>query len=435
MKPSIWQLVTSVLAVSAAGAFGGPYSLALDDPHSETDDAPVPGFTGPHGPGKARILVGFDEEDQPIHQNPGNRVNPLFFAWAETVTEYLRADAGTSFNDASKALGPVTGDAFHVVALGELNAAAVANGNPPGTITVELARPVRDLSGADFVVFENGAIAQYNYGGAGVGGIFAELAYVEVSADGENFVRFPSRSLTASAVGGYGSIDPTNVRNLAGKHVNGYGDSWGTPFDLAEVGMQEIRHVRIVDIPGDGSYVDETGHPIRDPWVTFGSGGFDLEAVGAISSPMTYAAWPRLALLPSGGRGPMDDPDGDGICNLLEYAAATDPSVANVQDVRIGLSEGWPEISFTRDERLTDLLVEVQSSPTMEEGSWATIATSMAGAPFQAAPGKFPVISEVSASDIRSVGVIRRTTVRDTGPFSGRAFLRVKVSTVSAPLP
>jgi hypothetical protein len=427
VKTSIAHFIPGVLAATAAGALAGPYSLALNDPLSATD-APVPGFAGPHGIGKARLLIGLDENEQPIYQNPDNHLHPLFFAWAETVSEYLRSDTATPFNDPTLALGPVTGDVFDVVALGELNATAIANGDPAGSITLELARPVRNLSGADFVIFENGVIAQTNYGGAGIGGIFGELAHVEVSADGVDFVRFPSRSLTASAVGGYGSIDPTNVRNLAGKHVNGYGESWGTPFDLTEVGLSEIRHVRLIDVPGDGSFTDSTGYPIRDPWVTFGSGGFDLEAVGAISSPMTYAEWPQLELLDAGDRDPMDDPDGDGVCNLLEYAAATLPWKADASGTFITLIDGQPAITFIRDERLTDLVIEVQSSPAMEANTWTTLATSTAGAAFQAAPGKSPAITEVSASDVASVGVIRRTTLRDTTAPPGRGFLRVKVT-------
>lgn len=434
MKPSIGHVIHSVLAATAAGALAGPYSLALNDPLSATD-APVPGFTGPHGIGKARVLIAFDANEQPIYQNPDNHVHPLFFAWAETVGEYQRSDTSTPFNDPALALGPVTGDVFDVVALGELNATAIASGHPPGSITLELARPVRNLSGADFVIFENGVIAQTNYGGAGVGGIFGELAHVEVSADGINFVRFPSRSLTPSAVGGYGSIDPTNVRNLAGKHVNGYGESWGTPFDLTEVGLSEIRHVRLIDVPGDGSFTDSTGNPIRDPWVTFGSGGFDLEAVGAISSPMTYAEWPQLEALDTGDRDAMDDPDGDGACNLLEYAAATLPWKPDPSAPSVSIVDGKPAITFIRDERLTDLVIEVQSSPSMEEGTWITLATSTAGAAFLPAPGKSPAISEVSASDVASVGVIRRTTVRDNEASSGRGFLRVMITRFSVPTP
>ena len=426
-----------ILGLALLGARLGaePYSQALNDPLNAYD-APVPGFTGPHGIGKARVFIGLDEDNEPIYQNPGNFTNPLFFAWVETVDDYQRSDPDLPFSDSSLALGPVTGDAFEVVALGELNATALAAGTPPGTITLTLPQPVRNLSGADFVVFENGVIAQSNFGGAGIGGIFGELAYVEVSADGVNFARFPSASATTSALNGYGSIDPTKVRNLAGKHVNGYGDSWGTPFDLTEVGLAQITHIRLVDIPGNGSFLDSAGRPIYDPWPTFGSGGFDLEAVGAISTSMTFADWPQLASLPASDRGPAADPDGDGVCNLLEYAFATLPWQTDSAAPVLGFAEGRAEIQFIRDERLTDLVYEVQASSGMSPGDWATIAISSAGAALQGANGHTPVIAETSAETIRSIGVVRRCTVRDVVPAAqSRRFLRVKVTTTSASIP
>jgi hypothetical protein len=94
-------------------------------------------------------------------------------------------------------------------------------------------------------------------------------------------------------VGPYGSVDATNVYNLVGKHVNAYGSSWGTPFDLdnlasdplvvnGTVDLNNIRYVRLIDIAGDGSQLDSLGHPIYDGWVTWGSGGADIDAMGSI---------------------------------------------------------------------------------------------------------------------------------------------------------
>ena len=270
MVPSGFTVLFSGGWLLAAGfVAAGPYSAALDDP-ANPHDAPVPGFIGRHGIGKARLQSGVDENGNPVFQNPDNYVNPLFFAWAGSVVDYSRADGDLSFSDPSRALGEVTGDNFDVVSLGDLTAGRIAAGNAAGSITLELARPVRNLSGADFVVFENGLVARSNTGGAGSGGILAELAYVEVSSNGLDFVRFPATSLTPSAVGGYGSISATNVLNLAGKHVNSYATSWGTPFDLAQVGLQEVTHIRLVDIPGDGSFKDRAGSSIYDAWLTFG---------------------------------------------------------------------------------------------------------------------------------------------------------------------
>lgn len=413
----------------------GPYSAALLDaatPH----DAPVPGFVGPHGIGKARLDTFFvDENGDPIFENPDNFVNPLFFAWAANVTQYTSSES-VSFSNTNLALGPVTGDNFDVVSLGDLNSTAIAAGTAPGTITLELGSPVENLTGADFVVFENGHITQTNQGGAGAGGIFAELARVEVSANGTDFVRFPSTSLTAASVGGYGSLDPTKLHNLAGKHQNAFGNSWGTPFDLTQVGLTRITHIRIIDIPGNGSFTDASGNPIYDPWKTFGSGGFDLEAVGAISTLMTFHDWPALAGLPADKRGVNDDPDADGLENLTEYAFARVPWLADSAEAapvfRL-VADGnnrFPEISFLRDERLADLTYEVQTSPSLTTNIWTTLARSSAGGTTQPANGRQPLISENSGSGIASVGVIRRVTVRDEIPASGSGprFYRIKVS-------
>jgi hypothetical protein len=76
--------------------------------------------------------------------------------------------------------------------------------------------------------------------------------------------------------------------------VNAYGDSWGTPFDLedleshpdvisGDVDLDEIRYVRITDIPGTGDFLDSQSNPIYDAWLTWGSGGVDLEAVGILN--------------------------------------------------------------------------------------------------------------------------------------------------------
>ena len=68
---------------------------------------------------------------------------------------------------------------------------------------------------------------------------------------------------------------------------------FGTPFDLhtlankravleGRVNLLEIRYIKIIDIPGDGSVLDSFGHPIYDPYPCVQSAGFDLEAVGVI---------------------------------------------------------------------------------------------------------------------------------------------------------
>jgi hypothetical protein len=150
-----------------------------------------------------------------------------------------------------------------------------------GQAVLTFARPIANGAGADFAIFENA----FN-------NTFLELAFVEVSSDGQNFVRFPaiSNTDTSTPIGSFGVIDPQKIYNLAGK----YRANYGTPFDLEELrglspllNINAVTHVRLVDVVGSlqEAYAtrDSRGYKINDPWNTpFASGGFDLDAVGVI---------------------------------------------------------------------------------------------------------------------------------------------------------
>ena len=273
----------ALLAICLLGSpvLAGPYSAAMNDP-SNPYDAPVPGFVGPAGDGVTGI---------------GNVINPEFIGWATGYVDYLPGStiSNAYWMDPTRALGPATGNHIEsVVSLGDLTAAELDGSTAPGEITMMFDMPIRNGVGADLTVFENALIE------GGTGAVFAELAYVEVSSDGVNFARFASDSLTPSPVSAYGAIDATNVFNLAGKHANNgasattVGDSWSTPFDLEGLldhalvtagllDLQAVTHVKLVDIPGRGDFVDGDGDPIYDAWLTQGSGGFELEAVGVLN--------------------------------------------------------------------------------------------------------------------------------------------------------
>ncbi len=428
-------LAACVETASAAG----PYSLGLNDPNN-VYDAPVPGFSGPDGEGFAKLSDG-----QGGYSNPDNYVNPLFFGWATGWVNYLPSDtfSGGTWNDPTKALGPVTGDSFDVVSMGDLSAAQLNAGTAaPGQITMTFAKLITNKPGADFVVFENAFIAYYNTGGAGAGGVTAELAYVEVSSDGTHFARFPSASLSPAAIGSYGTIDPTNVGGLAGKHVNAYGDCWGTPFDLSALAgdplvtgglldLNAVRYVRIVDIPGRGDFLDSQGRPIYDSWFTSSSGGFDLEAVGVISQETTFDEWQTLQGLTGAQRGANADPDGDGVSNLIEYAFSLLPLTSDADGLpKVVLLSDRVGISFSRDTRKLDLIYEVEASSDLK--IWQTIARSTAGGAVVGVSPYAPAISDRSDSHIVSIGVIRREDVDDVVSFSQapRRFLRVRVSLI-----
>lgn len=151
-----------------------------------------------------------------------------------------------------------------------------------GVAVLTFATPIANGEGPDFAVYENS-----------FGDGFLELAFVEVSSDGQRYVRFPatSNTPTATQVGSFVSnMDPTLMNNLAGKYRIG----WGTPFDLEEladstaIDINNITHVRLVDCIGtiDPQYCtyDANGNIVNDPYPTaFNSGGFDLTGVAVLN--------------------------------------------------------------------------------------------------------------------------------------------------------
>ena len=204
--------------------------------------------------------------------------SPLFVGWANEVVSIERGPQDNtddmsplaSFGEATEATGFAEGNSTNVISLG--------NG---GSITLSFPFPIVNGESWDFAVFENSFSDTY-----------LELAHVEVSSDGERFVRIPSTSLTPTEeqLGDFGNIDPTHLNNLAGKYAQGF----GTPFDLQDIAdsldidLNAITHVRIIDVAGSinptyGSH-DSEGNMINDPFPTaFESCGFDLDGVGIIN--------------------------------------------------------------------------------------------------------------------------------------------------------
>ncbi len=205
--------------------------------------------------------------------------DPSFIGWAADYQDY---DTGerleATFQTPEKALGKADGTSFDVVSLGE-----------GGQITMIFDPPIQNGEGWDFAVFSN----PYD-------DYFLELAYVEISSNGDTFIRFDNTSLTPDPVSSFGRVDAALIKGLAGKYRQGY----GIPFDLSDlsekkavkdgtVDLQTIRYVRIVDIIGDGRETDTPGNPIYDPYPTHGGAGFDLDAVGVSNG----APYPEGAII------------------------------------------------------------------------------------------------------------------------------------------
>lgn len=221
----------------------------------------------------------------------------IIVSWAsgiEIYRGYVRIDDPSfTYNGSNRAsygyptiaVGAAQESSYDVVSLGD-----------GGYAILSFDRPILNGPGPDFAVFENS-----------FSDTFLELAFVEVSSDGERFVRIPAISLTQTQtqVGGFGTIDPTNIHNFAGKYRQGY----GTPFDLDDIAdstgidINNIRFVKIIDVVGsiDEQYCtyDSQGNKVNDPWPTpFNSSGFDLDAVAVINSgdPYTISNFDNLSL-------------------------------------------------------------------------------------------------------------------------------------------
>lgn len=172
-------------------------------------------------------------------------------------------------------------------AIGVYDGSTVSLGDG-GVAVLRFEIPIRNGEGPDFAVFENSFFSPPNQ----TNFAFCELAFVEVSSDGENFYRFPavSEQQTDNQINGFATVDVGLYHNLAG--VNSL--EYGTLFDLDELNfidqlnIDSITHVRIIDVVGSidpqfGS-VDSNGVLINDPYPTaWESGGFDLDAVAVIN--------------------------------------------------------------------------------------------------------------------------------------------------------
>ncbi len=246
--------------------------------------------------------------------------DPSLVGFATGVVAYLPAPAFSSdgtptpltFQDESAATGApdfstIPGAPFQagIVSLGD-----APSGTAPGSITLSFDQGITDGAGADFAVFSNSFTA-FNLPGF----VSADLAFVEVSTDGNTFARLTNTSTNTLPDGdpstpleptdidsesfgrSFATLNPDNVSGIAGTAAINFGDTntVGNTFDLATIAthalvlsgavdLNNVQFVRLVDIPGDGRAFDSFGNPIFDA-LSPGSlgGGFELDAIGVIN--------------------------------------------------------------------------------------------------------------------------------------------------------
>jgi hypothetical protein len=268
-----------------------------------------------------------------------------FIQWAKTCTLHR---GYMNISNPSAGLASVGDESAPIGKAGENGVVSLGDG---GVAVLSFDPPIRNEQGFDFAVFENG------FKDAGGSLDFLEYAFVEVSSDGINFVRFPSEYVgdTTKQVTSFQPTDTRLYHNLAGKYTAGY----GTPFDLEELkddsqlDLSHISHVKIVDVVGSIQPAfasrDSKYRVVNDPWPTeFPSSGFDLDAVGVthVGEPLALHA----SSLPYG-------------TNVFPNPASTELTIVSFSDdVKVELKDlkGIPlkqqEFSFRSTLDTSDLL-------------------------------------------------------------------------------
>jgi hypothetical protein len=227
--------------------------------------------------------------------------------WATGWQDYIHPDpssggychnsAGQSDSIDNAILGAPTdftmnGTTDHVLALGHAS-----------SITVTFGGPIPSGAGWNFAVFENSFLdnssALAGRGGGtnyvhdnngtnlvpvarGYNFVWTKLAFVDVSSDDTNWARFPAtyfntdvlfQATVPDSPQHWLSQDATMISGLAGTTALQYGE----PFSLSvltnnpnvlsgAVQLNNIRYIRLTDVIGDGSNLDQYGNPIYEPY-------------------------------------------------------------------------------------------------------------------------------------------------------------------------
>ena len=151
--------------------------------------------------------------------------------------------------------------------------------------------------------------------------------------------------------------------------------------DGLDVGTTYFYRIRATNESGDSAYATETS-------VTTGTGS-------------TYDSW--VAALPPEDQAPSDDPNGDGVNNLLAYAFALDPMIrASATDLpRITGDSSTLVFRYRRNIHATDASYEVLVSSDLTENSWAVMSNAgVTEIPVAGEPG----VEEVSVPVLPTVG-------------------------------
>jgi len=243
--------------------------------------------------------------------------------YATQIVSFSQGGGGGIFVTANLLGGPEGGGP----GAGSLDVLTLGEG---GNVVLGFDVDITDGPGADFSVFENGFLIGSSKN------VFAEVAFVEVSTNGVDFARYPTRYAPPSAggtpIGTFGGMSG-GAPVLANVNVDPTAPfdpvrSGGEAFDLADlaghpsvvaglVDLSLIRYVRLVDVLANE--LDSLGTPIP------AAGGADFDAVAVLNDTLEPTGGP-ICDLSVDGAGFLElrlgDPDGFFDLNLSTLSNA-----------------------------------------------------------------------------------------------------------------
>jgi hypothetical protein len=289
--------------------------------------------------------------------------------FATSVVSYNQG-GGSGVFDTSNILGGPRGGGF---SSGSLHVLTLGNA---GDATLAFDVVLTDGPGADFSVFENG----FEFSG----GVFAEVCFVEVSTNGADFARFPTRyggapgphgefaALPYATFAGLSGGAPVRA-NVVTNSIDPFDPvvSGGESFDLADlendplvqsglVDLAQIHYVRLVDLVA-GQHGDSNGVTI---WDSGGTSSADMDAVAVIQHTGNQAPSGPSVDFHFDSAGYLilvvTDPDGLGDITSAGSIAAS----VNLQSVPIKRL-----FNFFRLEARTPTLVRLKSRFSLQGGA------------------------------------------------------------------
>jgi hypothetical protein len=211
-----------------------------------------------------------------------------------------------------------------------------------------------------------------------------------------------------------------NVRDASGNPVAGT-NVWAS----TTINGVEYNSSCHTDATGTYYFPSLSGHTW---WVDAAAAGYSGQQIAvngpteANFGPSPHSVWQSQFTpddVATGRTTPTADFDRDGLPNLLEYAFRKNPKNPDAAGITPDVNANTMSISFPCDATCTDITYTVQASSNLS--AWEDIAESVGGTVTVQKNGSGCAISD-TGNDLRTV------TVTEAAPFTGKRFLRVKVS-------